>query len=132
MSNFKRDLLHLTMVAMAAFAVAGCHGTNETQVDAALDAPPPAGTPFTCIKDNHTHAPHKLAITAEDVTAGTAKTYSIQGMANHDHMVTISAAQFTMLQAAAGGSPASFTVTSTLTLDHMHDVTISSAAITCL
>jgi hypothetical protein len=74
------------------------------------------------IEDNHTHAPHMLVVPAADVQAGVDKTYSIMGAASHDHMVTITAAQFQMLQ--QGGM---ISDESTVTLCHMHKIDVSCA-----
>ena len=45
---------------------------------------------------NHGHA---LAIPRADLDSTTAKTYSIQGSAGHDHQVTITPAQFAQIKA---------------------------------
>lgn len=71
------------------------------------------------ISGNHGHS---LSIAAADLDSTTAKTYSIQGAATHDHLVTLSPAQLATLK--AGGS---VTVTSTTTLAHDHAVTITCA-----
>jgi hypothetical protein len=59
---------------------------------------------------------HHLVVPAADVVAGVDKTYSIQGMQTHDHMVTITAAQFAQL-AANTTLPM---IVSTTTLAHNH------------
>src|SRR5690349_4620287 len=60
------------------------------------DAPPEAcGSTAATIGTNHGHA---LVVPIADVTAGVAKTYSIQGGSGHPHTVMITAAMFAMLQ----------------------------------
>ncbi len=41
---------------------------------------------------------HELVIPKEDIAAGTQKTYSIQGTADHDHRVTVTSMDFSNLQ----------------------------------
>ena len=88
--------------------------------DAAPDAP--AGMCTNEIADNHVHGPHALTVPMDDIMAGVEKTYSIKGSSPHDHMITVTAANFATLQ--AGGS---VTITSTeYDFDmHTHDVTIT-------
>jgi len=75
-------------------------------------------TPEATIAANHGH---ELVVTMADVTAAADKTYSIRAAASHDHMVTITAAQFGML---AGGATLSLTSTSS---GHTHGVTVTCA-----
>ncbi|HTL37141.1 MAG TPA: hypothetical protein VL326_28595 [Kofleriaceae bacterium] len=108
--------------ALATLAVA-CKSDNDKTPDAKeIDAPAGCTTSNAkiMIADNHTHAPHDVVVSKEDVAAAVDKTYSIQGAASHDHMITITAAQFMMLQ--QGGS---IMVTSTEGLGHTHVVTVS-------
>jgi hypothetical protein len=55
--------------------------------------------PMITIGTNHP-APneHILMLPAADITAGATKMYSIKGNSTHDHMITITAAQFTTLK----------------------------------
>ena len=78
-----------------AVTLIGCSTNKVTPPDAAPDAA--AGTPQTTIGDNHSHAPHTMTVAAADIAAGVDKQYHIMGAANHDHVVTITAAQFAML-----------------------------------
>lgn len=73
----------------------------------------------SAISNNHGHA---LTVSKEDVAAGTQKTYSITGSADHPHQVTVTAAQFATL---AANNPV--TVTSTTDDGHSHDVTVTCA-----
>ncbi len=81
------------------------------------------GTPSGCsdeaITANHGHS---LAVPQADVDAAAEKTYSIQGDSPHDHEITLTAADFTLL--AGGGS---VTIVSTSDGTHTHDVTVSCA-----
>jgi len=72
------------------------------------------------IADNHGHT---LTVSADDVNAGTEKTYSIQGGATHNHSVTVTADLFASLQ-----KNESVTATSSTGDGHMHGVTITCAS----
>ncbi|HJV60350.1 MAG TPA: hypothetical protein VJ743_05350, partial [Albitalea sp.] len=82
---------------------------------------PPAGTSCsaTTISGNHGHA---LTVPQSDLDSTTDKVYSIMGSASHDHTITLSAAMLAQLKAGM-----SVTTTSTTTLSHNHDVTVSCA-----
>ena len=96
MSNVtRRDWIRWFGGIAPAATLIGCSTTKLKTPDAAVDAA--AGAPATNIMDNHSHAPHVMTVTADDVAAGVDKQYHIMGAANHDHVVTITAAQFAML-----------------------------------
>lgn len=71
------------------------------------------------ITQNHGHV---LTVTREDILAGVDKTYDIMGTSLHTHAVTITAAQFAMLQADQ-----SITTTSTLESSHTHGIVVLCA-----
>jgi hypothetical protein len=71
------------------------------------------------IGSNHANGPHMLMVPIADVTAGAMKTYSIKGQSAHDHMVTITAAAFTMLKMHN-----TIMMTSTVGAGHMHTVMV--------
>jgi hypothetical protein len=48
---------------------------------------------------NHTNGAHSLTIPSADVVAGALKVYNVRGMANHDHFIEVTAADFTTLKA---------------------------------
>ena len=79
--------------------------------------------PAITIGTNHA-APmeHILMLPAADITAGATKMYSIKGNSTHDHMITITAAQFTTLK-----SGMTYMMTSTTGGGHTHAVTIVCA-----
>lgn len=75
----------------------------------------------TVIMNNHPHGLHVLTVPMADVQATPMdRMYHIMGMASHDHVVTITAAQFQMLQ--AGGTVED---TSTMTFCHTHVCQVS-------
>ena len=86
---------------------------------------PEPGPSATCgasgaaVSGNHGHT---LAIPAADLGSAVAKTYSIQGMATHDHTLTLTPADLQKLKAGQ-----MVTLVSTTTLAHEHTVTISCA-----
>lgn len=77
------------------------------------------GATASNITNNHGHS---LIVSKADIEAGTEKTYSIQGAADHDHMITITAADFSTLKSNMQIGENSTTVQS-----HSHTVTISCA-----
>ena len=65
---------------------------------------------------------HVVAITTADIAAGIQKTYNIQGSGDHDHQVTITAADFANLQANQG-----IIEVSTTNVAHNHNITVNCA-----
>ena len=89
-------------------------------------SPSPAPTPTaagTCgagdaaITGNHGHA---LTVPRTDLDSTVDITYNIQAQADHNHTVTLSAAQLAQLKAGQ-----MVTVTSSTTFSHNHAVTVS-------
>jgi len=68
------------------------------------------------ISANHGHA---LVLPQADIEAGEEKTYSIKGSSGHDHLLTVTEAQFAVL--AGGGS---VTIVSSNDAGHTHSVTV--------
>jgi hypothetical protein len=87
----------------AATAMASCtdHGTNST------------------IGSNHGHI---LVVSKADVVGGVAKTYHIQGTATHDHTVSLTAADFQMLQ-----HDHAIMTNSSVTDGHAHSIMVACA-----
>jgi hypothetical protein len=75
---------------------------------------------IVAIAGNHGHV---LVVSKTDVAAGTQKMYSIQGGSLHDHIVTLTAADFAKLAANMSVS----TVSSSAGHTHMITVTCASA-----
>jgi hypothetical protein len=96
----------------------GCGGGSDY---GGTPAPAPAPSPNSCspaqISGNHGHA---LVIAKSDLDSPTQMTYDIHGVADHTHSVTFSTAQLAQLKAGT-----SVTVTSTTTLGHEHDVSVT-------
>ncbi|MBA3455602.1 MAG: hypothetical protein H0T42_21085 [Deltaproteobacteria bacterium] len=120
MISFFRLCSSLALVA----ALASCSDEGgKTMVDApAGPAGCSASDATVTIATNHPHGKHALVVSSADVQAGLDKTYDIMGVAVHTHMVTITAADFTMLK--AGGT---IMVTSTAFEGNMHVITVSCA-----
>jgi hypothetical protein len=106
----------------AATVLTACHNSTSKPDAPGPDAPKgcSVSNAAVTIEDNHAHAPHMMVVTAADVMAGVDKTYDIQGAANHNHQVTVTAAQFQMLQ--QGGMVSD---ESTVAVCHMHKVDTS-------
>jgi len=90
--------------------VGGCGGGGGDYGGGSMQ---PAGSGCVAgISGNHGHT---LTIPAADLDSPTAKTYNIQGAADHNHQVTFSAADLANLKAGRA-----VTVTSTETEAHQH------------
>jgi hypothetical protein len=76
------------------------------------------GVTATVSQDPH----HELVVSREDIIAGVAKTYHVQGTSGHDHLVTLTADDFASL--AAGNEIEEKT---TITLLHRHTVSVKCA-----
>src|SRR5688572_25891415 len=98
----RKEFLKWVGGGVALASLAACDSGGGASLDAGPDAP--AGCSATnakvVIKDNHVHAPHMLVVSKEDIAAAVDKTYMIMGTAIHDHMVTVTAAQFVMVKTA--------------------------------
>ncbi len=117
-------------------------GTPDAGMDAGTSSPPDAGVDAGTKFDAGTTADagsdagtaacgngavnqpindptHGVSIPAADIVAGAQKVYSIQGTSMHNHNITVTAAMFTLLRAGM-----TFTVTSTMTNGHTHNVTV--------
>lgn len=80
-------------------------------------APAPASCGATAITANHGHS---LTISATDLDSPTDRTFSIAGLADHDHTITLTVAQLQGIKAKLAT-----TVASTVNLSHSHDVTVN-------
>lgn len=100
-------------------ALGGCGGGGSSYGGGSpTDTTPPAvggGCSATSISSNHGHT---LAIPKADLDSTVAKTYNIQGSANHNHQVTFSPEQLAQLKAGQAVS-----ITSTVDSSHSHSVT---------
>ncbi len=103
------------LVALGALALIPACGTSSP---AAPTDTGPAGCRGT-ISSNHGHT---LTVPRADVDAGTARDYDIRGSAGHTHTVSLSAADFTLLQTTG-----SVIVTSSSGAGHDHMVTVNCA-----
>ncbi len=124
MMTRKAFLKQLGLVTLAAgtASLMACSDDGSANVDAGPDGPSgcTATNAAAMIATNHVHSPHALVVSSADVTAGAEKTYDIMGTATHTHAITVTAAQFVMLQ--GGGT---IMVTSTDGIGHTHVVTVS-------
>lgn len=92
MQTTRRQFLDtLVLSATGVSVLAACGGDDTSGSDAGSSACVPSET----ISSNHGHS---VTIPSADVMAGTSRTYSIQGTADHDHMITVSASQFTQIR----------------------------------
>jgi len=112
------------LVSIPAYSLLGCSssddGGGETPTpDPNGNADCTANGTAVSIGGNHGHT---LEVSKADVTAGTEKSYSIQGSSPHDHNVTLTSANFTSLQ-----SNSSISVTSSSDASHTHSVQVTCA-----
>ncbi|HTN48052.1 MAG TPA: hypothetical protein VMK32_01325 [Burkholderiaceae bacterium] len=129
MNRSRRLFMANTAGSAAALALAGCGGGgsyNSPPPSLAAAPPPPAPPPpagalscgATAISGNHGHA---ITIPPADVDSTVPMVYSILGTADHNHLVTLSAAQLAQIK-----SKTAVVVVSTMAGDgHTHQVTVN-------
>ena len=120
----RKRFIELFSGASALLFLQGCGGGSDYNgAPAPAPAPGPAPAPASGCSDvisgNHGHV---LTVSVADLDSMTAKTYDIMGGADHPHMVTVTAANFTSLKNNPTGS---VQVTSTSTFAHTHTITIT-------
>src|SRR5688572_5442504 len=122
MSNM-RFLMALGLAILVNFSTA-C-GSEDTPPEP--DAPPgcTASNAVVMIEDNHTHTPHTVTISSEDVLGGAEKTYETMGSAGHTHTFVITADQFLMLQGSATVEVITTSGANPGATEHTHVVRIS-------
>lgn len=112
--QFLRSVVGAGIGAVGVAALAGCGGDDGG--GGTPDSPAAAcTTPAAAIQGNHGHV---ITVSLADVNANADKTYDITGTGGHPHMVTVTAAQFTMIK-----SGQTLMVTSTSGGAHTHAVT---------
>ncbi len=116
--DFLRSVIGLGVGTAGIAALAACGGDDGG--GGTPDAPAATCTSVTAVID--TNHGHTITVPTADVTAGTNRTYMIQGTSPHPHSVTINASQFAML--AAGQT---LNVESTSGGGHTHTVTVMCA-----
>ncbi len=110
-NEFLRSIVGIGVGAVGVAVIAGCGDDGGS----AIDAGNVCTNPTNQIGSNHGHT---LTVTLADVDAAVNKTYDITGTADHAHMVTITAAQFTQIK---NGQTLNLTSTSTA---HTHNVVV--------
>jgi hypothetical protein len=115
MTMTRKEFLHTVAGAAGLAAVVGCGGSDDKTVDA---PPGVCTTPVAAVATADGHS-HTVTVPIADVNAGVEKTYTLSDV-GHTHMITITAAQFTMIKAMTP-----VTVTSTNSTTHNHMVMIS-------
>jgi hypothetical protein len=88
------------------------YGTAPSPVTASGDpVPAPSGSKAGAISDNHGHI---ATVTSAQLTAGGGVALSIQGSANHDHSLALSASQVAQVAAGVRVSESSSRTTASL------------------
>lgn len=80
------------------------------------------GSDGVAIAGNHGHA---VIIAVADLNSTTAKSYSIHGTADHDHLITLTVTQLQTLKSGASVIVTSTTTPSTTFGTHAHQVTVT-------
>jgi len=132
MNGSRRRLLFASAGAGAvAVVVSACGGGGGYSPPPPSSMPPPPPSPpgtlscgATLISSNHGHM---LTIPAADTMSTVSITYNIQGIADHNHMITLTPAQLAQI-----GTKSGLTVTSTFGAsasfpNHDHAVTVNCA-----
>jgi hypothetical protein len=88
----RRKFLDTVVVGAAGVTVLVACGDDD---GSGSDGGSSSCTPDPTIASNHGH---DVSVPAAHVTAGTERTYSIQGTSSHDHMITVTASMFADLQ----------------------------------
>ena len=123
--TFIEKSLGVMLIALPAYSLVGCSTSDDGSGDTNEN---PNNQGDSDCSDNGTQSSisanhgHSLIVSSSDVQSGSARTYSIQGSSSHDHMVSLTAADFTNLQ-----NNNSITVNSTNDDGHTHSVTVSCA-----
>lgn len=126
MNTSRRLFIANTSGGALALALAACGGGGDGGYSPAPPPPSPPPPPpgalscgATAISDNHGHV---LTILAADLDSTVNMTYSIAGAAGHNHMVTLTPADFAQIKLKTA-----VTVRSTIGDGHTHDVTVNCA-----
>lgn len=131
MNRSRRLFMANTAGTVLGFALVGCGGSDggyggtpppPAPAPPPPPPPPPAGGGLSCgataIASNHGHA---LSIPVVDVDSTADKVYSILGSADHNHLITLTAAQLAQIKGRTA-----VVVTSTMAGDgHTHQVTVN-------
>ena len=119
MSLTRKEFLSTVMKAAAGAAggalLVGCGGSGDDD-DTGGGNCLMAGTTVS-ISANHGHS---MTVTSAEIMQGAAKTYTLTGAPDHDHMVTISVGAFAML----ANNETAMTI-STSGGGHTHNITIT-------
>lgn len=121
--TFLKKTAGVMLVAIPTYSIVACSSSDDSDKGGGDQG----GGGKNCL-DNGTQSSigsnhgHSLTVSKADVTAGTEKTYNIQGSSPHPHTVTITATNFTTLK---GNN--SISVTSSADDGHTHSVTVSCA-----
>ena len=119
MSISRKHFLGSLASGTVVLLIQGCGGGGSSYGGGVTTTPASTTCSAPTISGNHGHM---LTIAKTDLDSTTDKVYSIMGSATHDHTVTLTAAMLAQLKAGM-----SVTVTSSTTLQHNHDVTVSCA-----
>jgi hypothetical protein len=114
----------LALLAGVVITVDGCGGSTTSPSPSPTPTPapaPPLADVNGSVSANHAQ-PHIAVITAAQITAGSAVSLNIQGMATHPHTVELAAADLVALR-----SRTTVTKESTNNNNHTHTVTFTPA-----
>ncbi len=115
----------LALLAGVVITVDGCGGTDNSPSPTPSPTPTPTPAPAAdvngSVSANHAQ-PHVAVITAAQITAGSAVSLNIQGMATHPHIVELAASDLVSLRNRTAVTKDSSNVN-----NHTHTVTFTPA-----
>ena len=119
--TFLKKTFGAILLAAPAYALLSCSSSDDSETDEPQSTTDCSSTGMNAstIAANHGHS---IVVSAEDVANGIEKSYNIEGTAGHSHIITISAANFALLQ-----NSEQIVINSSSGNNHSHQVTISCA-----
>ena len=115
----RKDFIKTAVAAVGAAAGLGASGCGGSDDGGGGGGSGDCSAAASAITDNHSPG-HSVTVTKAQIDAGGTQDISIQGKADHEHVITLTDSHFTKLKAGKGLS-----IVSSVTNGHVHDVTLS-------
>jgi len=118
--TFIKKVTGTVLISIPFYSILSCSDSDNP-------SPSPDMTDKNCLENGTTGSVssnhgHSINVPKDDVELGVEKQYSIQGSANHNHLITVSDSDFASLKINQ-----QIQITSTSGGGHLHSVTISCA-----
>jgi len=119
--EFIKKMTGTLLIGIPVYSMLGCSSSDDSSTQ------PPANNTKDCLANGtviaiSTNHGQTLQVPVADVQSGVEKQYSIQGGSGHDHMITVTAANFDTLK-----NNQEVQINSTSADSHTHAVIISCA-----